>query len=66
MTYEFTKQKLAVERKAQRRRWAVAVLSCGLGLTLGIAVNDMASIFGVLAASVVATAAGFGGYFVSR
>lgn len=63
MTYEFTKQKLVAERKARLRRWTVAVLAGGVGLTCGIAVNDMASIFGVLAAGVVATAAGFAGYF---
>ncbi len=44
MAYEFTKQKLVAERKAQRRRWVVAVISGG-AIAFGPAVLVLGALF---------------------
>lgn len=54
VAYEFTKRKLAADRRARIKRWGVTgVVGCA-GLALGIASNDMNNVFGILAASTLA------------
>jgi len=66
MSYEFTRQKISAERTALARRLAIAVLAGCLGVALGCAANDMRSIFGIFATSVVATAASLVGFYLAR
>ncbi|CAN7649369.1 hypothetical protein LJR129_005063 [Acidovorax sp. LjRoot129] len=54
MAYEFTKLKLATERKARVKRLVVSGLAACAGLAFGIANNDMQSLFGIFFASATA------------
>ncbi|WP_196888310.1 hypothetical protein [Rubrivivax gelatinosus] len=64
MAYEVTKQNLKRERKAFLKRLVVAGASGAAGLALGVSMYDMGSLWGVLSASVLATCAGFGAFYV--
>lgn len=60
MDYEFTRKKIAAERKAFFLRLAYAGLASLAGLGLGVALNggDIGSIFTIVSASALATVAG--------
>jgi hypothetical protein len=64
MAYEVTKQKLVAERKAFMKRLFLAGASGVVGLSIGILVYDMGSIWGILSASVLATSAGLGAWYL--
>lgn len=64
MAYEVTKQKLAAERKAFMKRLFLAGASGSVGLALGVSMYDMGSIWGMLSASVLATCAGLGTWYL--
>ena len=66
MAYEFTKQKIAADRRALLKRLAVTALAGSAGLAIGVAMNDMNSIFGIVAASTAATATGALGFLMAR
>ena len=64
MAYEFTKRKLAAERRSFMKRLILAVASGSAGLAIGISMYDMGSIWGMLSASVLATLAGLGVFYL--
>lgn len=66
MAYEFTKEKIAQERKSKVRRCVVAGLLGAGGFALGVATNDMQSLGGVFATSILAIAGGALGFSLSR
>lgn len=65
MTYEFTRQKIAADRKALAKRIGVTFLAGLAGFGFGALVNDMHSMTGAFATSVIATAAGVVGFYFS-
>lgn len=64
MAYEFTKQKLDAERKSLVKRLFLAGTSGSVGLAIGASMYDMGSILGILSASVLATCAGLGAFYL--
>ncbi len=64
MAYEFTKQKLAAERKALAKRLVLAGVAGSVGLALGVSIYDMGSIWGIVSASVLASFAGLGTFYL--
>lgn len=66
MTYEFTKAKIAQERKFMVSRCVVAGLLGAGGMALGVFMNDMQSLGDVFVTSVLAVAAGSLGFFAAR
>lgn len=63
MAYEFTKQKIHAERQARRNRLIASAISACVGLAIGIATNDINSLFGAIAASALAIFPGFAVYW---
>lgn len=63
MPYEFTKQKIADERKVLARRLVLSGSVAVAGLALGVATNDMHSLFGIFAASALATFPAVAAYY---
>ena len=66
MTYEFTRAKIAQERKSMVRRCVTAGLLGAGGFALGIAATDLNSLGDVFAVSVLAVVAGSLGFFAAR
>ncbi len=66
MDYEFTRQKISAERKALAKRLCIAGAVGCIGFALGVAVNDMHSLYGMFRASVLATVAGFAAFYLTR
>lgn len=58
MAYEFTKQKIAAERRALLRRLVVSGIVGAIGFGIGAAVNDLQTIYGAIGASLLAVACG--------
>ncbi|MEK8034206.1 hypothetical protein AACH06_25550 [Ideonella sp. DXS29W] len=75
MAYEFTKAKLAAERKTLIRRRLVVAFAAGVGLVVGTATNDViGSFFGTNGGSFllsaysaisIATIAGLAAYYLT-
>lgn len=65
MAYEVTKQKLADERKAFMKRLFLSGTSGSVGLAIGVSMNDMGSIWGILSACVLATCACLGAWYLT-
>jgi len=67
MAYEFTKKKIAAERRALLSRIAVALLMGLLGGAIGAALNgmDTESVVGIFGISMLATIGGFLGFYLA-
>ena len=63
MAYEFTKQKIAAEKKARVRKLVVSGLAACAGFAVGIATNDMQNLFGIFAACTLAMLSGLAVYY---
>lgn len=64
MAYEFTKQKIAAEKKARVRKLVVSGLAACAGFAVGFATNDMQTLFGIFAAGTLAMLSGRAVYYL--
>jgi hypothetical protein len=60
MSYEFTRQKLATERKEFIKRFILVMFAGFVGFAIGGLINDIGTFGGILSACMLAAAFGYG------
>jgi hypothetical protein len=65
MAYEITRRKIAADRRRLAKRWAMIAVAGAAGLALGLVANDTRTVFGILAASTIATGFAFGVFLMT-
>lgn len=65
MNYEFTRKKIATERRKMVLGWLVVTSLSAAGLAFGISTSDITDVFGMLRASIIGVIIGGIGYALS-